>query len=391
MAGVNKYKDGVVARLFKGLHRPDQGPRDHRRSRATGRLVGPRDRRGRRHVATPAAQSCSPPAPTPARCPASSSTASGCITSEHALQLDRVPASVVVLGGGVIGCEFASVWRSLRRRGHDHRGAAPAGARRGRGSLEGARAGLPQAQHRASRPARRSSRRAHRHRRARDRRGRRHHRGRPAAGRGRPRPATDGPRLRGAGHRDGARLRAHRRAAAAPTSRASTPSATSCPACSSRTAGSSRASSSPRRSPGSTPPPIDEAGIPRVTYCDPEVASVGLTEAQAARATYGDDAVETLTYDLGGNGKSQILKTQGFVKLVRRKDGPVVGVHMVGARVGELDRRGPADLQLGGLPRGRRPARARAPDPERGPRRGPPRAGRQTAARPLLTLLHPRL
>ena len=46
--------------------------------------------------------------------------------------------------------------------------------------------------------------------------------------------------------------------------------------------------------------------------------------------------VETLTYDLGGNGKSQILKTQGFVKLVRRPTGPVVGVHLIGARVGEL-------------------------------------------------------
>ena len=86
---------------------------------------------------------------------------------------------------------------------------------------------------------------------------------------------------------------------------------------------------------GLEPGPIDEAGIPRVTYCDPEVASVGLSEA-SARERYGDDNVETLTYDLGGNGKSQILKTQGFVKLVREKDGPVVGVHMVGARVGEL-------------------------------------------------------
>ena len=45
---------------------------------------------------------------------------------------------------------------------------------------------------------------------------------------------------------------------------------------------------------------------------------------------------ETVTYDLGGNGKSQILMTQGFVKLVRRKAGPVVGVHLVGDRVGEL-------------------------------------------------------
>ncbi len=86
---------------------------------------------------------------------------------------------------------------------------------------------------------------------------------------------------------------------------------------------------------GLNPPPIDEAGIPRVTYSDPEVASVGLTE-DAAQERYGADQVESLTYDLGGNGKSQILKTQGFVKLVREKDGPVVGVHMVGARVGEL-------------------------------------------------------
>ncbi|MEJ7690839.1 MAG: dihydrolipoyl dehydrogenase [Nocardioidaceae bacterium] len=86
---------------------------------------------------------------------------------------------------------------------------------------------------------------------------------------------------------------------------------------------------------GLDPAPINESGIPRVTYCDPEVASVGLSEEQA-KERYGDDSVESLTYDLGGNGKSQILKTQGFVKLVRQQDGPVVGVHMVGARVGEL-------------------------------------------------------
>jgi dihydrolipoamide dehydrogenase len=84
---------------------------------------------------------------------------------------------------------------------------------------------------------------------------------------------------------------------------------------------------------GLNPAPIDEAGIPRVTYCDPEVASVGLTEAQA-REKYG--SAETLVYDLAGNGKSQILKTAGAVKLVKAPDGPVVGVHMVGARVGEL-------------------------------------------------------
>ncbi len=83
---------------------------------------------------------------------------------------------------------------------------------------------------------------------------------------------------------------------------------------------------------GLDPAPIVESGIPRVTYCDPEVASVGLTEA-AAREKYGE--VETVEYNLAGNGKSQILQTKGFVKLVRAKDGPVVGVHMLGARVGE--------------------------------------------------------
>ena len=83
---------------------------------------------------------------------------------------------------------------------------------------------------------------------------------------------------------------------------------------------------------GLDPAVIEESGIPRVTYCDPEIASVGLTEAQA-REAYAD--VETYEYGLGGNGKSQILATQGFVKLVREKDGPVVGVHMIGARMGE--------------------------------------------------------
>lgn len=86
---------------------------------------------------------------------------------------------------------------------------------------------------------------------------------------------------------------------------------------------------------GLNPHVIDEAGIPRVTYCEPEVASVGLTQAQAV-AKYGDGNVESYEYNLGGNGKSQILGTAGFVKLVREKDGPVVGVHMVGSRVGEL-------------------------------------------------------
>lgn len=83
---------------------------------------------------------------------------------------------------------------------------------------------------------------------------------------------------------------------------------------------------------GLDPAPIDEAGIPKVTYCDPEIASVGLTEAKA-KEQYQD--VVTYDYNLGGNGKSQILGTAGFIKLVKAGDGPVLGVHMIGARIGE--------------------------------------------------------
>ena len=83
---------------------------------------------------------------------------------------------------------------------------------------------------------------------------------------------------------------------------------------------------------GLDPTPIIESTIPRVTYCDPEIASVGLTEEQAKEQ---HAQVSTYEYNLGGNGKSQILQTQGFVKLVRAKDGAVVGVHMIGARMGE--------------------------------------------------------
>jgi len=85
---------------------------------------------------------------------------------------------------------------------------------------------------------------------------------------------------------------------------------------------------------GLSPRAIDEKGIPRVTYCEPEIGSVGYTEAQA-REKWGTDNIETYEYNLGGNGKSQILGTAGFVKLIRTKNGPVVGVHMVGSRIGE--------------------------------------------------------
>jgi len=83
---------------------------------------------------------------------------------------------------------------------------------------------------------------------------------------------------------------------------------------------------------GMNPDPVLDRRIPKVTYCDPEIASVGLTEA-AARAEYGE--VRSYEYNLGGNGTSQILGTTGFVTVVRAVDGPVVGIHMIGARMGE--------------------------------------------------------
>ncbi|CAN5190292.1 dihydrolipoyl dehydrogenase [soil metagenome] len=86
---------------------------------------------------------------------------------------------------------------------------------------------------------------------------------------------------------------------------------------------------------GLNPVVVEDVNIPKVTYSDPEVASVGLSEAKA-KEKYGDDRVAAYDYNLAGNGKSHIIGTSGNIKVVRVKDGPVVGVHMIGARVGEL-------------------------------------------------------
>lgn len=85
---------------------------------------------------------------------------------------------------------------------------------------------------------------------------------------------------------------------------------------------------------GLRPTIVPDSLVPRVTYSSPEVASVGLTEDQA-RAAHGE-AIVVREYNLAGNGKSEILGTAGLVKVVRRLDGPVVGVHLIGDRVGEL-------------------------------------------------------
>jgi dihydrolipoamide dehydrogenase len=86
---------------------------------------------------------------------------------------------------------------------------------------------------------------------------------------------------------------------------------------------------------GLNPAVISDLNIPKVTYSEPEIASVGLSESKA-KEQYGDSAISIYDYNLAGNGKSSILETAGSIKVIRVVDGPVVGIHMIGSRVGEL-------------------------------------------------------
>jgi dihydrolipoamide dehydrogenase len=86
---------------------------------------------------------------------------------------------------------------------------------------------------------------------------------------------------------------------------------------------------------GLNPIVVSDLNIPKVTYSEPEIASVGLGEI-AAKEQYGEANIALYDYNLAGNGKSHILETSGSIKVIRVVDGPVVGVHMIGARVGEL-------------------------------------------------------
>lgn len=85
---------------------------------------------------------------------------------------------------------------------------------------------------------------------------------------------------------------------------------------------------------GGNPPPLNYDAVPRCTYCVPEVAAVGLTEAQARER--GHD-VATKTVSFAGIGKAAILGSAGgFCKIVAERDGAILGVHYVGPRVTEL-------------------------------------------------------
>jgi dihydrolipoamide dehydrogenase len=330
MPGVNAYKDKVVSRLFKGLSGLIKG-RGITVIEGEGRLTGPKQvtvgdttYAGKHVVLASGSYSRS--------LPGLDLDGERVLTSEHALRLERVPASVIVLGGGVIGCEFASVWASF--------GAEV--------TIVEALPRLVAAEDEASSKA---LERAFRKRKIQLRTGTSYQSLKVtddgvaltveggdvieaelllvAVGRG---PSTDGlgydeqgvTMERGFVLTDD-RCRTNLDGVYAVGDIV--------PGLQLAHRGFAQGIFVAEDIAGLEPAAIDESGIPRVTYSHPEIASVGLNE-DAAREAYGE--VETLTYDLGGNGKSQILGTQGFVKLIRRSDGPVVGVHLVGDRVGEL-------------------------------------------------------
>ena len=83
------------------------------------------------------------------------------------------------------------------------------------------------------------------------------------------------------------------------------------------------------------PHPLDRNAIPGCTYCHPQIASVGLTEAKAREAGF---AVKAGTFPFIGNGKAIALgEPEGFVKTVfDAKTGELLGAHMIGAEVTEL-------------------------------------------------------
>jgi dihydrolipoamide dehydrogenase len=78
---------------------------------------------------------------------------------------------------------------------------------------------------------------------------------------------------------------------------------------------------------------LDYAGVPRVTFSSPEISSVGLTEAQARDRGH---EVETEKFSMQGLGKANMLGESGLCKVVAEKDGAVLGIHMIGPHVTDL-------------------------------------------------------
>jgi dihydrolipoamide dehydrogenase len=331
---VQSYKNSVVDRLFKGLQ-STIASRKIDTVIGDGRLESPTSVRVGDDVYT-APQIVLATGSVPKSLPGLVPDGVRVITSDDALVLDRVPSSVIILGGGVIGVEFASVWRSF---GADvtivemlpqllpledetsSKALQRAFRRRGIGYELGARfesvaeseAGVAVT----------------------------------LAG-GKTLDAElllvavgRGPVSAGLGYEEAGVEMERGYVKVDPLCRTSVPSISAVGDLIATPqlahVGFGEGILVAERIAGLPVTPIDYDGVPRITYSDPEVASVGLTSAQAAER--GIDTVE-VNYPLGGNGKSVILQTQGSAKVmaVKGPDGPgrVIGVHLVGSRVGEL-------------------------------------------------------
>ncbi len=330
MAGVNHYKDSVVTRLYKGLsglvksRKIEVVEGEGRLASPTSLQVGDRTIEARHVLLATGSEAKSLPGITV--------DGERVITSDHALALDQVPESVIVLGAGAIGCEFASVWNSF--------GANVT-------IVEALPHLVPAEEESSSKLLERQFRR----------KGITFHIGTKltdvavkndgvtvtlengktvsaqlllvAVGRG---PVSAGLGYEQAGVEVD---RGYVKVDAVCQTNVPTISAIGDlrPGLQLAHVGFGEGILVAERLAGERVVPIDYDGVPRVTYSHPEVASVGITSEVARQR--GHDVV-TATYDLAGNGRAQILNTAGAVTVVAEKDGPVLGVHMVGERVGDL-------------------------------------------------------
>ena len=330
MAGVNSYKDGVIAGLYKGL----QGlvkSRNITFVEGEGRLVSNNtvEVNGTQYTGKNIVLATGSYART---LPGLDIDGTKVITSDHGTKMDYVPKSVIVLGGGVIGCEFASVWKSF-------------------GADVTIIEGLPHLVALEDESSSKLLERAYRKRGIKFELGVRFKSykvdgngvtvtledGREftaeillvSVGRG---PVTDG-----VGYQEVGIAMDRGYITVDDHCRTNIPGIFAVgdiiPTLQLAHVGFQEGILVAETIAGLNPRPINYDGVPRVTYSEPEVASVGLSTKIAKERGY--DVVE-LDYNLAGNGKAQILKTAGSIKLVAEKNGPVLGIHMVGARVGEL-------------------------------------------------------
>ena len=330
MAGVNSYKDGVISKLHKGL----QGlvkSRNITYVEGAGKLVAKDtvEVNGQRYTGKNVVLATGSYAKS---LPGLEIDGKQIMTSDHAMHLNYVPKSVIVLGGGVIGCEFASVWKSF-------------------GAEVTIIEALPHLIALEDESSSKQLERAFRKRGINFELGTRF------------KSATKSPSGVTVTLEDGKNFNADLLLVAVgrgPTSanlgyeaqgikmdrgyvlvddkcRTNIPGIWAVgdliPTLQLAHVGFAEGILVAEEIAGLNPRAINYDGVPRVTYSEPEVASVGLTTAAAKAKGHG---VVELNYDLAGNGKAQILKTAGSIKLVAAKNGPVLGIHMVGARVGEL-------------------------------------------------------